>query len=468
MQNNVEFNRVLDHRLILSVIASGILSFIGIVVETAMNTTFPTLMKEFGVSTSMVQWLTTGYLLILSAIIPSSAFLKRRFKTKTLFIAAISLFIVGTVMCGIAPVFSILLAGRLIQGVGTGIALPMMFNIIQEQAPFENMGLLMGIGTMLTAMAPAVGPFFGGLIIRFFSWRLIFAVLMPLLIVALIIGVTNIRQSSEVKKGSGYDFFGNAVLAICFLSLILSGNFAGTKGWLSIQTIGFFAAAIALAVFYLFYAGRRGEKAVINMEIFKERRFTCSLIALFTIQFMTLAIGFVIPNFAQITWNQSALVAGCILVPGCALLTVLSPVGGRVMDKKGARIPLLTGALATVIASALFFLVPLSKASVISLTLVYMIFTFGQSFTAGNTMANGLGFLTGELKADGNAAFNTLQQLGGAFGTVIAAAIVAQAQNARNITLSHSTELGSHAAFGMIFAGSMILLICQILATRKN
>lgn len=117
MQNNVEFNRVLDHRLILSVIASGILSFIGIVMETAMNTTFPTLMKEFGVSTSMVQWLTTGYLLILSAIIPSSAFLKRRFKTKTLFIAAISLFIVGTVMCGIAPVFSILLAGRLIQGV---------------------------------------------------------------------------------------------------------------------------------------------------------------------------------------------------------------------------------------------------------------------------------------------------------------------------------------------------------------
>lgn len=146
--------RVLDARLLLSIIAAGIMSFSGVVVETAMNVTFPTLMHEFNIGTSLVQWITTGYLLVLALIIPTSAYLKRRFSTRSLFTAAISSFLAGTLLAAWSPYFNVLLIGRLLQGIGTGIALPMMFNIILEQVPGERLGFMIGIASLITAMAP--------------------------------------------------------------------------------------------------------------------------------------------------------------------------------------------------------------------------------------------------------------------------------------------------------------------------
>ena len=165
------YQKKVDARLILSIIAVGIMSFSGVVVETAMNVTFPTLMQEFQIGTSTVQWITTGYLLVLAIIIPASSYLKRRFTTKALFITAISLFIAGTLLSAAAPVFALLLLGRLIQGVGTGLALPLMFNIVLEQVPVQKLGLMMGIASLITAMAPAVGPSLGGMIVSNFGWR---------------------------------------------------------------------------------------------------------------------------------------------------------------------------------------------------------------------------------------------------------------------------------------------------------
>lgn len=150
--------RVLDTRLLLAIIAAGIMSFSGVVVETAMNVTFPTLMHEFSIGTSLVQWITTGYLLVLALIIPTSAYLKRRFATRTLFTTAIISFLAGTILSAWSPGFYVLLTGRLLQGIGTGIALPLMFNIILEQVPGERLGFMIGVASLITAMAPAVGP----------------------------------------------------------------------------------------------------------------------------------------------------------------------------------------------------------------------------------------------------------------------------------------------------------------------
>ena len=135
------FERRLDARLIIAVIATGLMSFTGICVETAMNVVFPTLMKEFNIPTSTVQWVTTIYLLVLAIIIPASSWLKKRFMTRTLFGASLALFIVGTLLGLWSPSFSVLMLGRILQGAGTGIALPMMFNIIIEQVPTKNIGL---------------------------------------------------------------------------------------------------------------------------------------------------------------------------------------------------------------------------------------------------------------------------------------------------------------------------------------
>ena len=188
-----ESERKIDRKLIFSIIAAGIMSFSGVVVETAMNVTFPTLMKEFQVSTSTVQWITTGYLLILAVIIPASSWLKRRFRTRCLFLTANILFIAGTILCASASTFALLLLGRLVQGVGTGVALPLMFNIVLEQAPYDKMGVMMGIASLITAVAPAVGPSLGGMIVNLLGWRMIFIVLLPLLVLSLCFGLTSIR-----------------------------------------------------------------------------------------------------------------------------------------------------------------------------------------------------------------------------------------------------------------------------------
>ena len=245
-----EFERKIDRKLILSIIAAGIMSFSGVVVETAMNVTFPTLMKEFQVGTSTVQWITTGYLLILSVIIPASSWLKRRFRTKTLFLTANILFITGTILCASAPTFALLLMGRLIQGVGTGVALPLMFNIVLEQAPYDKMGVMMGIASLITAVAPAVGPSLGGMIVNLLGWRMIFVVLLPLLLLSLLFGLTSIRQVSSTQKLT-FGVKDYLLLVIGFAAMIFGINLASSCGWISLPVLLLLAvSAAALVLFY--------------------------------------------------------------------------------------------------------------------------------------------------------------------------------------------------------------------------
>lgn len=245
-----ESEKRIDGKLVLSILAAGIMSFSGVVVETAMNVTFPTLMEEFGIGTSTVQWITTGYLLVLAVIIPASSYLKKRFTTKALFVTAVCLFIIGTVMAAAAPAFSVLLAGRLIQGVGTGIALPMMFNIVLEQVPEDRLGLMMGIASLITAMAPAVGPSLGGVIVSWFGWRMIFVVLLPLLVLSFIFGVTSIRQVTETKKIS-FQVVDYLLIAVGFACFIFATSMASEAGWTSIRVILLFLVSIlAIVIFY--------------------------------------------------------------------------------------------------------------------------------------------------------------------------------------------------------------------------
>ena len=196
------FERCLGARLVVSILAVGIMSFAGVVVEAAMNVAFPALMGEFGVNTATVQWVTTGYLLVLSAIMPISSFLNRRFRARTLFLAAMLTFLAGTIMSAAAPHFVLLIGGRILQGIGTGIALPLMFNIVLQQVPHERMGTMMGLATLITAIAPAVGPSLGGFLIGALGWRSIFLVLVPFLVIALVLGALTIRQAQETRRVS--------------------------------------------------------------------------------------------------------------------------------------------------------------------------------------------------------------------------------------------------------------------------
>ncbi|WP_252893573.1 MFS transporter [Lentilactobacillus senioris] len=144
MQNSSDKMATKD---VIAIVAAALMAFLGVLIETAMNVTFPTLTKQFNVPLATVQWVTTGYLLMVSIIIVCSAYIKGRFKERNIFITGVIFSIVGDLICALAPPqFTILLLGRLIQAVGTGIVLPLLFNIILERAPMAKRGIFMGIG----------------------------------------------------------------------------------------------------------------------------------------------------------------------------------------------------------------------------------------------------------------------------------------------------------------------------------
>lgn len=415
------FERVLDARLVLSVIAAGIMSFSGVTVETAMNVTFPSLMAEFGITTSTVQWMTTSYLLVLATVVPTSSYLNRRFLTRSVFIAAMAFYIAG-IACGFTAIsFSMLLCGRILEGMGTGIALPLMFNIITEQAPKKNMGVMMGVGTLVTAMAPAVGPSVGGWLAENYGWRMIFAALLPVLGVAFVLGVLSIRQSHEVTRDH-FDVPGWLAIAASFATLVFAVDLGSSLGWTSPAELSLLAAFAVLLVLFVRREGR-ADHPLISLAVFSRRRFVLGVVALVCLQFVVLGLSFLIPNYSQLVMGTGETEAGSILLPGCVVGACMAPLSGQILDRFGPRRPILVGAACALLGTALFAALSQSLPTALAIA-IYVCFAFGQSLMVGNTMTESLLFLPSAIKADGNAVINTLQQLAGAIGTSVVTAIV--------------------------------------------
>ncbi|WP_438830071.1 DHA2 family efflux MFS transporter permease subunit [Apilactobacillus kunkeei] len=445
-------------KTLLSVIAAGIMSFSGVVIETSMNITFPTLMRDFNVGTSTVQWMTTIYLLIVSIVVPLSAILNRNFKTKQLFIVSNLLFIIGVVCDLTAPSFTFLLIGRVIQGFGTGIALPLMFNIILDQVPAEKIGVMMGVGNLITAIAPAVGPTFGGIVVSSIGWRYIFAILLPILVISLILGVLNIEQKREIKKTS-LDFVGLILIVITFTGLVYGFSNMGAGNILSaVVILPIIIGVIAFITLYMHCI--RSKNAILDLSVLKNHKFSGHIVGFFILQFITLGLSFILPNYVQIVNHSSAFIAGLLVLPGAAIGAILAPLSGNLYDRFGAYKPLALGMLFGLIGLVLFaiFGTHLSNTMILIFYVIYML-CIGLSF--GNIMTSGLSQLDGEQRTDGNAVFNTIQQISGAIATSIVSAIITISQ------LSNSNE-ATGTAVGSLHALILLLVLIVIASLILN
>ncbi len=454
-----------DLKLILAIVATGLLSFCGVIVETAMNITFPVLMRQFNIDTVTVQWMTTAYLLVVSMIVPISSFLKRRFRTRTLFVTANLLFIAGLVIDAIAGNFSMLVLGRIIQGLGTGIALPLMFNIILDWTPDQQRGTLMGIGTLITAIAPALGPTFGGLVVSSLGWHWIFILLLPLLVVSLLLGLFSIRQAAPTVK-AGFDVAGWLAIVVVFVGFTMAFSHLqqlGTQPWLVIGWL--VLGLLGLAAFIWFT--RRSKQPLIKLTIFKTRSFDWHLLGFFLIQINALGLAFILPNYIQLVNGKSALLAGLFVLPGAAIGAIFAPLGGRILDSFGAAKPIITGSTILALAMALFTVFGLHLTGALILVL-YIIFMVGMGLTMGNTMTSGLSQLNVNQQADGNAVFNTLQQFAGATGTSIVSAVITLVQTQASGSNAQRTALGSAVAVGVLLVLVLLNLVALINAMRTR
>ena len=219
-----------ERRTLLVVISIALITFMGILSETALNIAYAVLMAELTVSASVIQWLTTGYLLTLSSLIPLSPLLVRRYRTRRLFQGAVLISLAGTTLCGLASSFPLLLTGRIIQAIGTSISLPLMVNIILEAVPAARRGRIMGIVGLVTCFAPALGPIFGGIVMQYMNWHWIFFFMLPFLLLSLLIGskyMIDIHQDEPQRA----DYLSMLLSASAFIGIIYGVSLSADQGW---------------------------------------------------------------------------------------------------------------------------------------------------------------------------------------------------------------------------------------------
>lgn len=453
-------------KLALSVVAACLVSFCGLITETAVNIAFPAVMNTFSVSTEMVQWLTTGNLLVVAMITPLSAFLQKRFKLKQLFIFGTMCFIVGTVVAIFSANFALLLLARLIQGVGTGIGVPIAFCIILEQIPFEKVGTYMGYGALVSAAAPALGPTYGGIINQILGWRYIFVILMPVLIFTLILGTVTIEEKHEPEKVP-IDIWGIIFIMLTFLGLVYGFANIAAFGKNPVVETAAFVIGIAALILFVNHC-RKCENPLIDMNIFKNIPFVCHLVAFFLINAIMLGTSFLLPNYLQVALLCESMIAGFMLLPGAGLNALMGPFSGAALDKIGAKFPILVGTGLMTIGVILFaiFGMKLNTAMIIGF---YIIFGIGCGTAFGNTMTVGNLRLPVGQKAYGNTCFNTLMQFAGAVGTSVCAAFVSASQMQNN-SLSHEVKTAAGSRYGFIFLLilAVLCLILQIIGFKKH
>lgn len=162
--------------------------------ELLLGVALPTLIADFGVAPRTGQWVTTGFLLTMAVLIPASSFVMRRFHLRTIFLVALSLFILGTTLAAIAPTFGVLVAGRIVQASGTAVFLPLLMTTTMRLVPAGRRGQMMAIATAVPSVAPAVGPALSGLVLSTLSWRWLFILMLPIAVVALVFGAWKLRN----------------------------------------------------------------------------------------------------------------------------------------------------------------------------------------------------------------------------------------------------------------------------------
>lgn len=446
-------NERISSKVFAAVIATGLMSFSGVLVETSMNIAFPTLMRDFNVSTNVVQWMTSIYLLAVSIIVPISAALKSSYKTKSLFLTANFLFLLGLIVYATAPIFSVLLLGRVIQGIGTGITLPLMFNIILEQVPKGKVGTMMGVGSMITEIAPALGPTFGGIVLQELNWRWVFWFLIPLIIISLLLGIWGIEQKSAVKKVK-IDRLSFIIIAIFFIGMLVGFSNLGT-GQLGATAIPILIALLALAL--LIWRSNRIKVPILDLKLFKNHSFTGHIIVFFCIQLISLGNAFLLPNFIKLVNHNTAFLAGLIVLPAGVTGAIMGPIGGRLLDNYGARKPILFG-VSLMLLETLFFAVLPNQMNNIFILIVYIIYMAGMGMILGDVMTDTLAVIDESETTQGNAILNTAQQFAGAVGTSITSAIVASSQ--KGTKSADLTRIGTQHAY--IFLLCLVILIMAL------
>lgn len=440
IQNEEDVAIAARNRLVITILLVS--AFVVILNETLMGVAIPELIVALNITASAAQWLTTAFMLTLAVVIPMSGFLLQRFQTRPVFVTAMSLFTLGTVIGALAPGFEVLLFARVVQASGTAIMMPLLFTTVFALIPPERRGQVIGLVSTVIAVAPAVGPSLSGLILSIAEWRWLFIVMIPLALTALILGGRKVVNVGELRPGRldllsvalSIPGFGGLVWGLAELGESGRGGAEGAEAVAGSSAVTPLTAIIALSVGVVaigLFVWRqivlhRTDAALLDLRTFAHKQFALSIIIVSIASMALFGAIILLPLYAQDVLGATPLLSGLIILPGALLQGLIAPWVGSRYDKVGPTSLIVPGA--ALLSAALWGMTLFTETTPLWVVAIANIgISLGLALLFTPLITNGMSALAPSLNSHGSAIVGTIQQVAGAAGIALFISIAAAA-----------------------------------------
>lgn len=425
-------------------------AFLGMLSETSMNIALPDLCEAFGITTGTAQWMVVGYMLAIGVVLPCVGFLLKWVKAKPLVLVALACFLAGSVLSAVAPIFPLVLAGRIIQGVGTGIVLPTMYAAIMRVFPPMKIGAANGVAGLVIMFAPVIGPTLSGLLIGAFSWRAIFALFAIVAIAAIICTAAFFITPIETTRPK-VDMPSVIASIIGFGCLVAGVSLVADMGFSPLVITLLVIGVLVIACYA--YRQLHIDNPVLELRALGIATFRIPALMVTCSFACTLAIMYLAPQELQRGLGLSTSTAGMLMLAGGIINAICSFASGRMYDKVGARPLVRAGAVVAIIGSLLFLAIGVDTAPAF-FVLAHVVFMIGVPLMQQSAQSAALKGLPRELAADGSTILNTMQQVCGAIGTAVATCLLGMGSGA-----SEAQSFVAGSRYGYVFGLVLVVIV---------
>lgn len=445
-----------------SIIKTAIILVLGALapmLDTTMtNVAINTIMKDLNSSVNMVQWVTTSYILALGIVVPIAGWAVDHFSGKKIYLIALSVFLLGSIISGISNSIDTLIIGRVIQGTGAGIIISIISTLVVRDAGSKGLGSIMAIIGLPAVLAPILGPTFGGFIIKTLNWHWIFYINIPIALASIILIFFMMPEFNPTVAKRSLDWTSITFLGGAFTLLILGITKLSTSGkFTHLNVMGPIILGIVLLIGYVVYAKIFPKKALVSLKLFKFPSFTASSILLLLSGLTVNGAMFILPLYLQNIRGLSVIMSGVYLISqGLGLLIARSQIG-KLTDKIGARWVVL-GSIIIAVIGTLPFAFFNAQTSDWAILITLFIRGIAQGGMTIPVMSDAYTGLPTELISEATTASRMLQNIGGAFGTALLATWIQTQLNGELLTPAHL-----NSAYQGAFVVTVIMTVLAVI-----
>lgn len=403
-------------RIAIVVILGAIMSVLD---TTIVNVALDTLSKDLHSSLDGIQWVVTGYMLALAAVIPVTGWAAARFGARRLYVISLALFTLGSALCGFAWSAESLIAARVLQGLGGGMLMPIGQMILVRAAGPQNMARVMSAIGVPIILAPVFGPTLGGLLVEHAGWQWIFFVNLPVGIAAVVAALRLLpRDEASPQTAGRLDATGLALIASGLVGITYGLAETGTAGsFVAEQVLVPFVLGIVLVTAFVLRA-LRIDNPLLDVRLYANKAFAASSVTITALGAALFGAMVLMPLYFQLVRGEDAVHTGLLLAPqgiGAALAMAFS---GRVTERLGGGLTSLIGGVVTILATIPFVLIE-ADTSLVLIGAAMVVRGFGIGMSMMPSMSAAYSVLRPEQVNDATPQLNVLQRVGGSIGTAI-------------------------------------------------